>query len=94
MATLPLNDQQKIWRGLMRYWSKDQTAINILKSDLLSAVQAIDTFLDNNSAAINNAFPIEARTNLSTGQKAIIVALVALARWNPSFLSNIIGGVD
>jgi len=94
MATLPLNDQQKIWRGLMRYWSKDQIGIGIIKSDLLAAVQAIDTFLDTNSTAINNAFPIEARTNLTTTQKAIIVAVVALVRWNPGFLSNILGSVD
>lgn len=94
MANLSLEDQQKIWRGLMRYWSGSQTGIGIVKADLLAAVQSIDTFLDNNSAAINNAFPVASRTGLTTDQKAILVAVVALARWNPQFLANILGSVS
>jgi len=94
MAVLPLADRQKIWRGLMRYWSAHSEGIGIQKADLLSAVTDIDAFLENNSTAINNAFPLPARTALTTEQKAILVAVVALARWNPGFLTNILGSVD
>lgn len=94
MALLPEMISQKIWRGLMRFWSSSFLQTAFSKSELYAAVTAIDTFLDNNAVAINNAFPLAFRTDASVGQKAAIVAVVALARYNPNLLQQLIGEVD
>lgn len=94
MAVLSDTDRAKIWRGLMRYVSAARDPIAVEKADLLAAVNAIDDFLNANATAINNAFPAAAKANLTTGQKAVIVAMVALARYNPAVLVNILGSVD
>lgn len=75
-----LSDEKRIeaWERLMRD-NRDVIAIN--KNELREAVNAIDQFLENNAATINNAFPAAAKNGLSAGQKALVVAYVALNRY-------------
>jgi hypothetical protein len=56
-------------------------ACSVVKADLRAAVDALDTFLDTNATAINNAIPQPARGALSTAQKARLLAYVAMRRW-------------
>ena len=44
---------------------------NVLKSDILAMVNALDDFANANAAAINNAIPPIPRANCTTVQKAI-----------------------
>ena len=53
----------------------------ITKADLRAAVDALDNWLDANAAAINAAIPQPARSALTAGQKARLLARVALRRW-------------
>jgi len=53
----------------------------ITKVDLRAAVDALDSFLDTNAAAINSAIPQPARGSLTTAQKARLLALVTLRRF-------------
>ena len=95
MAALPQADRQRIWRGLMRYWSaRRETVTGMTKSDLQAAVNAADDWADANAAAYNLALPLTFRTNATNGQKAFLLAMVVLARHNPALLRAILGEVD
>lgn len=94
MALLTEVVLRKIWRGLMRLWSRTNDPTAFDKNELYNAIVAIDIFLDNNAAAINNAFPATFRTSATAAQKSIIVAIVALARYNPDLLQQLVGEVD
>jgi hypothetical protein len=80
MAVLSTNDRIAVWAQWMR--ENEETITGALtKADLQAAVNAIDDFLNNNATAINNAFPVAARTALSTAQKAALLNYVVFRRW-------------
>ena len=94
MAELSTEDRQRIWRGLMRLWSQERAAVAIAKADLLAAVNATDTWIDDNQAGYNSALPEAARNGLTTAQKTLIFCAVALARVSISLLRRVFGEVD
>jgi hypothetical protein len=97
MATMGIEDQKKVWRGLMRHWSRPETVAvipNMLKADLLSAVQATDQWIDGNQAAYNAALPEVFRNNASMAQKTLLFCMVALARVSIAMLRQVIGEVE
>ena len=95
MAELATEDRLRIWRGLMRYWSQLREAVSgLTKDDLLAAVNATDTWIDDNQAAFNNALPDAAKTNLTAAQKTLLFMAVAAARVSVAFLRRVFGSVD
>lgn len=97
MAVLSENDRLKIWRGIMRYGSKPDTRQiwdGMTKTDLRAAVDAADSWADSNAASFNSALPATFRTNANNSQKALLLALVVLARYNPAAVRKIVGDVD
>ena len=97
MAILSEADRARIWRGLQRYWSRHFEAVAITKPELLAAVQATDTWIDNNQASFNAALPIAARTGLTATQKTLLFCAVALMRVDPGmagWLRQALGEVD
>lgn len=78
MAVLPDNDRADVWADFMRKISDARESCAVNKTDLRAAVDALDSFLETNAAAINGAIP---RANLTAAQKARILAYVALKRW-------------
>lgn len=95
MAVLPDIDRQRIWRGLMRYWSGLQESIaGITKTDLKAAVDAADVWVDNNTASYNAALPTAFRTNATAAQKSLLLVGVVLLRYNIDMLKRIFGEVD
>ena len=81
MAVLPNSKRAAAWAQLMQDLSADGQEIAITKADLRAAVDALDTFLENNAATINAAIPQPARANLATAQKARILAAVTMYRY-------------
>lgn len=55
--------------------------LTMSKTDIVAAVNAMDTFLGANQTAINNAFPEPFKSTASTPQKAALLSYVALRRW-------------
>jgi len=97
MAPLPDADRLRIWRGLMRYWSRvnvGESLLNIVKADLRAAVDATDIWIDNNQASYNSALPVAARTNLTAIQKTLLFCAVALARVSINLLRAVFSEVD
>jgi hypothetical protein len=97
MAVLSLENRQRVWRGLMRYWSGLSETVALSKSDLQAAVDATDSWIDDNQTAFNQALPATAQTNLTQGQKVFLLCVVALMRLDPGAadaLRRILGEVD
>ena len=94
MAVLPTLDRQRIWRGIMRYWSAQRDILTgCTKTDLQAAINAADDWADSNAASYNSALPATFRTNATVAQKAFLLAMVALARGNVALLRAILGEV-
>lgn len=95
MAVLSETIRAQCWRGLMRYWSAQlESLAGINKTALRAAVDAADDWADANAASYNSALPATFRNNATAGQKALLLAVVVLARFNPAILRSIIGEVD
>lgn len=94
MAELPSADRARIWRGLMRWWSNLREACGISKAELQAAVDATDTWIENNQASYNDALPAQARTGLTAAQKTVLFCGVALARVDIPLLRRVFGEVD
>ena len=95
MAALPTNDRLRVWRGLMRFWSAAlATLAGCTKADLQAAVNAADDWANTNAASYNSALPATFRTNATTAQKAVLLAVVVLARYDAASIRAILGEVD
>lgn len=95
MAALPTNDRLRVWRGLMRFWSTAlATLAGCTKADLQAAVNAADDWADTNATSFNSALPATFRNNATSGKKALLLAVVVLARYDVTSLRAILGEVD
>lgn len=95
MAVLTTGERQEVWRGVMRYWSSLRELIAVLsKDDLLGAVNATDTWINDNAASYVAALPAAAQTNLSGTQKTVLFCAVALRRVSKAFAKAVFGEVD
>jgi len=65
----------------MRKYSADGETIGIAKADLRAAVDALDTYFNDNAATINNTLPTAARNGLTQAQKAILLQYVVYKRY-------------
>lgn len=86
MAELSTEDRERIWRGLMRYWSNLREEVAVSKPELLAAVVATDTWIDDEQASYNAALPLAARENLTSVQKTLLFVAVALMRVSPGIV--------
>ena len=84
MAVLPDSDRANIWAQFMQVLSNDHDPLGLSKPDLRAAVNAIDDWVNTNAAVFNLAIPQPARTVLTARQKARILALVVLRRYEVS----------
>jgi hypothetical protein len=95
MAELSEETRQQIWRGVMRWWSKEnETVAGVTKSDIRDAIDATDEWIDDNQASYNQALPDAARNNLTQAQKTLLFCAVALARVSVAFLRSVFREVD
>lgn len=81
MATLSSNDRAEAWAELMQEWSNARESVALTKADLRAAVDAIDTWLNDNAASANTAIPQPARSALTTTQKALLLMHVVRKRY-------------
>ena len=94
MAILSDTDRTRIWRGIMRYWSRLEETIPISSVELRDAINATDQWIDDNQTSFNNALPNSAKTNLTLTQKTVLFCIVAAMRVSPALARAIIGEVD
>jgi hypothetical protein len=95
MAVLSDTIRQQCWRGLMRYWSAQLESIaGITKTDLQAAVNAADDWANTNAASYNTALPAAFKANATATQKALLLAVVCLARFSVPELRRLLGEID
>ncbi len=94
MPILPDIDLERIWRGFMRYASRQWDLIDLTKAQLRAAVDATDTWIDANQGSYNAALPQPARNNLTAAQKTLLFCTVAAMRVSKKFAESVIGEVD
>jgi len=94
MAQLSDEDRKRVWRGLMRFWSRDRELMALDKPELRAAVDATDTWIEDNQASFNAALPLPARTDLTATQKTFIFVAVAATRMSVAFARRLFGNVD
>jgi hypothetical protein len=96
MAVLSTADRQRIWRGIMRFWSARRDTLGALtKADLQTAVNETDAWIDANAASYNAALSQPARGQLTAAQKNLLFCAVALARFGEvELLRRLLGEVD
>ena len=91
---LTTEDRARVHRGLMRYWSNIWEAVAVDKAELLAAVVATDTWIDDNQAGYNAALPEAFRTGATQAQKTLLFMAVAAARVSIAFARALFGEVD
>jgi hypothetical protein len=77
MAVLPDTDRNRVWRYFMRH--NVQTA-PFTKDELRAAVDATDSWVDDNAASFNSSLPTAFRTNATAAQKTALLCWVAMRR--------------
>jgi hypothetical protein len=68
----------------MRDASSERVALDLTKTALRAAVDAVDQWVDDNAAAFNAAIPLPARTVLTPKQKAQLLFYVVRRRFEVS----------
>lgn len=81
MAVLLDTDRANLAKKLMEDLSIKHDLVNLLKSQLRSAIDAADVWADSNSSSYNTALPLVARNNLTAKQKALILEYVIARRY-------------
>lgn len=77
LSTQQIADAWKRWVGTL-----DQaTPCQFSKTDLQAAVTAVDSWCTSNAASYNSALPTAFRNSATAGQKAALLAIVALSRY-------------
>lgn len=80
MAVLSDPDRVAVWAQWMQE-NGSTIAGSMTKAEFRAAVNAADTWANDNAAAFNSALPLPARTVLSSAQKALLLNLVVLKRY-------------
>lgn len=94
MAELSSEDRLRVARGLMRYWSSLWEQMGLSKAQLVAAVNATDTWINDNQASYNSALPAAAQAGLTAAQKTLLFCVVAAMRISPAFARRLVGEVD
>jgi|GEM_PF-3343060 len=94
MAVLNESERQQVHRGLMRFWSKSHDVISLSKSELRTAIDDTDDWIDTNQASYVAALSAATQAALSPAQKTLLFCAVAAMRVSTNFAKRLVGEVD
>jgi hypothetical protein len=77
MAVLSDTDR---WRTTAQLMRSAIGALSVTKADLRAAVDATDTWIDNNQASYNTALPAAFKNSATLAQKTLLFCYVAMRR--------------
>jgi len=84
MTLLTTEQKQEIATDYQDELSRAREELNLTKSDLLSALNSIDQWIEDNQSAYNASLPLPARTELNARQKSRLLTIVANKRYEVS----------
>lgn len=82
MATMTTAQIEAVSREFQILESQDGREVSLTKSDIETNVGNLDTWIDNNAATINQQLTSEAQSEFNKQQKARLMALVTLKRYD------------
>lgn len=107
MAAMSVADRSRVWRGLMRRWSRDRTTTAFLKGALYNptnntgAVAGVDDWVDTHggtttpdTVGMNGSLTAAMRTAMTAEQKTDLLIAVAAMRRGIGYLKSVFGEVD
>lgn len=80
MAALDVTNRLRTWAQAMRDWPIGIGGPAVTKPELRAAVDAIDDWIEANTASFNAALPQPFRTAATTPQKTFLFCYVAMRR--------------
>ena len=84
-------DKQRVWRGFMRYLSNlRQVLANVSVTQLRTAVDETDTWIENNQANYVASLSEPFASNSTSAQKTLLFCLVASMRVGVEFARRVI----
>lgn len=81
MAVLPASDRVLGYVEYLRLRNLERDALEITKSNVKAAFDALDDWVNSQQSTINAAIPLPARTALTTAQKAMLLIAVLDRRY-------------
>lgn len=81
---LTADQTMALWANFMREFSQQRIPLNLTKTELKQAIEAVDAWIDANAASFNAALPAAARSALSAKQKAMLLFYVTMKRFEVS----------
>ncbi len=79
------NEQRKeLWTQFMSESSSRHDAISVNKNELGDAVDAVDTWIDDNMASYNSTLPQAVQDTFTAKQKVTLLMIVIKKRWEVS----------
>jgi hypothetical protein len=97
MTPLPAADRLKCYRAFMRFlshWETHEDIPNMVKQDLIDAINSTDDWIEANVSSYNNSLPTLFRTNATPSQKTLLFCFCAAMRYADGFLRRLFGEVD
>jgi hypothetical protein len=101
MAVLSETDRQRVWRGVMRWWSNSRDQISVSKADIRAAVDSTDDWQDTHggnttadNVGYNGALPTAFKNNATVAQKTLLFCAVAAVRVSVAFARSMFGELD
>ena len=83
MALLSDADRRALWTRIMdEAGRRGVTLGNLKKQDIRNTVDAVDQWIEDNTASFNAALPVAARTTMPAKQKAWLLTIIAERRFN------------
>lgn len=77
---LPEQDRSRTSTAFQRYCSTFGLGLDLTKTQLRAAVDAVDDWCDTNATSFNQTIPAAARSALTPAEKALLLAYVAMRR--------------
>ena len=82
MAVLPDADRVEVWARLMEDVSQRGDGVpGMTKANWRAVIDAVDDWVNANSASYNAALPLPFRTNATAAQKALVLMWVVQRRY-------------
>ena len=94
MAELSEQDRVRVQAGIQHHWSQLLERTGFSASDLKAAIDATDTWINDEEGNYNTALPNPFKTNATQAQKTLLFNIVAAMRVSPAFARKLVGGFD
>lgn len=91
---IPVEDRERIRRGMARYLSQTHQSTGLTKAEWQATVDAACAWVDDNQASYLAALPGMAQTGLSAVEKALLLCAAVAALLGVEYLRRLLGNVD